>query len=86
MASLTIRNVDDDVKSRLRLRAAEHGHSMEEEVREILREALQPGRTRSTPLAQRIQDRFAAANQLADAQEALPIPIRRATRPAPRLD
>jgi plasmid stability protein len=83
MASLTIRNVDDDVKSRLRLRAAEHGHSMEEEARVILREALQPGNTHSTPLAQRIQNRFAAANQLADTQQALPIPIGRAIRPEP---
>ena len=37
MASITIRNLDDEVKRRLRLRAAEHGRSMEEEAREILR-------------------------------------------------
>ena len=37
MASITIRNLDDDVKRRLRIRAAEHGRSMEEEAREILR-------------------------------------------------
>lgn len=37
MASVTIRNLDDDVKRRLRIRAAEHGRSMEEEAREILR-------------------------------------------------
>ena len=37
MASLTIRNLEDDLKRRLRLRAAAHGRSMEEEVREILR-------------------------------------------------
>ena len=40
MASITIRNLDDDVKTRLRVRAAENGRSMEEEVRVILREAL----------------------------------------------
>ena len=40
MASITIRNLDDDVKTRLRVRAAEHNHSMEEEVRIILREAV----------------------------------------------
>ena len=39
MASITIRNLDDDIKQRLRVRAAEHGRSMEEEAREILREA-----------------------------------------------
>ncbi len=37
MASITIRNLDDTLKRRLRIRAAEHGSSMEEEAREILR-------------------------------------------------
>lgn len=37
MASITIRNLEDDLKRRLRVRAAEHGRSMEEEAREILR-------------------------------------------------
>ena len=40
MASITIRNLDDDVKTRLRVRAAEHHRSMEEEARIILREAV----------------------------------------------
>jgi antitoxin FitA len=40
MASITIRNLDDDLKRRLRIRAAEHGRSMEEEVREILRHVV----------------------------------------------
>ena len=40
MASITIRNLDDEVKTRLRVRAAENGRSMEEEVRVILREAV----------------------------------------------
>lgn len=40
MASLTIRNLDDDVRARLRVRAAERGRSMEEEVRIILRDAV----------------------------------------------
>ncbi len=40
MASLTIRNLDDSLKRRLRIRAAEHGRSMEEEAREILRQAV----------------------------------------------
>lgn len=40
MASITIRNLDDGLKRRLRVRAAEHGRSMEEEAREILREAI----------------------------------------------
>lgn len=40
MATMTIRNLDDDLKTRLRLRAARHGQSMEEEARSILRAAL----------------------------------------------
>lgn len=40
MATMTIRNLDDDLKARLRVRAARHGHSMEEEARSILRVAL----------------------------------------------
>jgi plasmid stability protein len=42
MASITIRNLDEDLKRRLRIRAAEHGRSMEDEVREILRGSLAP--------------------------------------------
>ena len=40
MASITIRNLDDEVKTRLRVRAASNGRSMEEEARVILREAV----------------------------------------------
>ncbi|MFT4178687.1 MAG: plasmid stabilization protein [Thermomonas sp.] len=40
MATMTIRNLDEDVKARLRVRAAQHGRSMEEEARSILRTAL----------------------------------------------
>lgn len=39
MATLTIRKLDPAVKERLRVRAAQHGHSMEEEVRRILGES-----------------------------------------------
>jgi phosphopantothenoylcysteine decarboxylase / phosphopantothenate---cysteine ligase len=41
MASLTVRQLDDKLKARLRLRAARHGRSMEDEVRVILREAAE---------------------------------------------
>ena len=41
MASLTIRKLDDSVKTKLRVRAAENGRSMEEEARAILEEAVQ---------------------------------------------
>ncbi|MDZ4760905.1 MAG: hypothetical protein SGJ21_07525 [Alphaproteobacteria bacterium] len=40
MASLTIRNIDDSLKERLRVRAAQQGHSMEEEARIILKRAV----------------------------------------------
>jgi len=40
MSVLTVRNLDDDLKTRLRIRAAQHGRSMEAEAREILRESL----------------------------------------------
>jgi plasmid stability protein len=40
VSSITIRNLDPAIKERLRIRAAEHGHSMEAEVRGILRATL----------------------------------------------
>ena len=59
MASITIRNLDDDVKRRLRVRAAEHGRSMEEEAREILRAVV--GKPPSPKnLGEAIHRRFAA--------------------------
>lgn len=48
MATMTIRNLEDDLKTRLRMRAAQHGRSMEEEARSILRSAL-----RAEPLSGR---------------------------------
>lgn len=56
MSTLTVRNLDDDLKARLRVRAAQHGRSMEAEVREILREAL--AERRSHDLGTRIHGRF----------------------------
>lgn len=43
MATMTIRNLDEELKGRLRVRAARHGVSMEEEARRILSAALAPG-------------------------------------------
>lgn len=40
MATMTIRNLDDELKARLRVRAARHGVSMEEEARNIIRASL----------------------------------------------
>src|SRR5215208_936439 len=57
MATLTIRDFDDDLKAALRVRAAQHGRSMESEVREILRTVLE--RSSSGPgMATRIRQRF----------------------------
>ena len=58
MASITIRNLDDEVKTRLRMRAAENGRSMEAEARLILREAVAP-EPEPKNLAQFIHDCFA---------------------------
>lgn len=57
MASITIRNLEDDLKRRLRIRAAEHGRSMEEEAREILRHVVTepvPPRNLSAAIRSRI--------------------------------
>ena len=58
MATLTIRDFDDDLKSQLRVRAAQHGRSMEAEVREILRTALERPAT-GPGMGTRIHQRFA---------------------------
>ena len=59
MASITIRNIDDDLKTRLRVRAAEHSRSMEEEVRIILREAVNGGKAEPRNLAEFTRECFA---------------------------
>ncbi len=60
MASLVIRKMDDRTKSRLRVQAAHHGRSMEEEAREILRSTLAEGETKRENLAQAVRRRFSA--------------------------
>lgn len=59
MGSMTIRNLDDRVKSRLRIRAAEHGRSMEDEAREILASAVSAEPRRVKGLATAIRNRIA---------------------------
>ena len=79
MASITIRNLDDDLKLRLRIRAAEHGRSMEEEARDILRRVMA-----ETPpprnLAAAIRGRFAALGGVE-----LELPPREPMREPPRF-
>ena len=80
MASITIRNLDDDVKRRLRMRAAEHGRSMEEEARDILRLVVgQPSAPKN--LGEAIHARFAAVGGID-----LPPTKRSAMRPTPDFE
>jgi antitoxin FitA len=60
MASITIRNLDEELKVRLRVRAAENGRSMEEEARIILRTGLAESRRSPRNLGEVIHKRFAA--------------------------
>ncbi|HKM62200.1 MAG TPA: Arc family DNA-binding protein [Acidisphaera sp.] len=59
MTTLTIRNVDDALKERLRIRAARHGRSMEAELRHILSETLAAETGEETNLAEAIHRLFA---------------------------
>ena len=79
MASMTIRNLDDDVKQRLRVQAAEHGCSMEEEARAILRAALTQTAA-PTNLAAAIRSRFAPLGGVK-----LDLPPREPMRDPPRF-
>lgn len=58
MATLTIRDVDDELKTRLRVRAANNGRSMEAEVRAILQSVLAAPES-AAGLGSRIRARFA---------------------------
>jgi plasmid stability protein len=55
MASITIRRLDDTVQAKLRLRAASHGRSMEEDAREILNTGLRARRVPRLNLAESIR-------------------------------
>jgi plasmid stability protein len=59
MASITIRNLEEPLKARLRVQAAIHGRSMEEEARDILRSALSRAPGQPGNLAAAIRARFA---------------------------
>ncbi|MGH3319227.1 MAG: FitA-like ribbon-helix-helix domain-containing protein [Streptosporangiaceae bacterium] len=81
MATLTVRGLDDETRDRLRVRAAQHGRSMEAEVRAILHDLL-PSPTPSYGLGSRIHDRFAAIGGADD----LELPRRSETPRAPAFD
>ena len=80
MASITIRNLDDGIKRQLRLRAADHGRSMEEEVRHILHEAVGQAPAPAN-LGESIHRRFVS---LGDVE--LDLPPREEMPDAPRFD
>ena len=58
MAQFIVRNIEDDVKAGLKARASEHGWSMEEEVRQILRRAVSAEGRARPKLGSRIAARF----------------------------
>ena len=81
MASITIRNLDNTLKSRLRIQAAVHGRSMEDEARDILRSALNREPTRKGSLAASIRARFAPLGGVE-----LPVIARESMREPPSFD
>jgi plasmid stability protein len=80
MASITIRNLDEKVKARLRQRAARHGRSMEAEARAILAGSLGVSE-REPDVALAIHRRFAKLGA-----DSLPIPPRQPVRTPPKWD
>ena len=86
MSNLTIRNLDPAVKERLRVRAAQHGQSMEAEARQILRASLTaPEAAALRPpepnIVERIQSHFAPLGGVE-----LDLPPREPAREPPRFD
>lgn len=79
MASITIRNLDEQIKARLRVRAAHRKRSMEDEVRHILRAALADEKEASHDLAQAIRLRFQPLGGVE-----LALPAREAMREPPK--
>ena len=77
MATLTIRQIDDATKPKLRIRAAHHGRSMEEEAGEILRTSL------DAPAAQPPEDLVDAIRKLFAPGIELELPEREPMREPP---
>ncbi len=81
MASITVRNLDDGLKRRLRIRAAENGRSMEQEVRDILRAALDEEVAPIKNLGTAIHELFKPFGGVE-----LELPLRKQMREPPRFD
>ena len=78
MATITIRKLDEETKNKLRMLAARHGRSMEEEVRRILNHAV--NQDEQTGLGTFITRQFKATGGVE-----LEIPSRSLVRPAPNM-
>ena len=78
MASITIRNLDETVKRKLRLRAAQRNRSMEDEARDILRTALAQELAQAGNLADAIRRRLEPLGGVE-----LPLPTRGPMREPP---
>jgi plasmid stability protein len=83
MSSITVRNLDDKLKASLRLRAARHGLSMEQEVRNILQHSLEtePEEASGLSFGQRVNQRFKGL-----AADELTLPARQPARAAPHFE
>lgn len=78
MGSILIRRVDEETKSRLRIRAARNGHSMEQEARDILRRTLAPDTPARVHLVDAIRRRvqpLGGVNLPAIPRNAMPEPL-----------
>lgn len=81
MASITVRNLDEGLKRRLRIRAAENGRSMEQEARDILRAALDEDAAPVTNLGTALHQLFRPFGGVE-----LEIPTREPMQDPPRFD
>lgn len=80
VASITVRNLDESLKKRLRVRAAENGRSMEQEARNILRAALDEDGAPARGLGTAIHELFGPLGGVD-----LPIPPRDSMRELPDM-
>jgi plasmid stability protein len=69
MAQLLVRHLEDDVKLKIQRRARRHGRSTEEEVREILRNAIKEEGSSQVGLGSRLAARFAGLGLTQDIPE-----------------
>lgn len=78
MSSITVRNIEESIKAGLRIRAARHGCSMEQEARNILKQTIAQEPPEQISFAELVNRRFKGI-----AVQYLPIPARQAVRTPP---